>query len=132
MFKEKIYYRRYADDIFVLFRSRDHLIKFNYYLNKCHPNMKLSFEEEKNGKLCFLDVEVSRERNKFVTTAYRERTFSVFYLHFVHFIPTKYKFDMIYTLAFRGISIYSNWTNFHNELAVNYHRQKWVSNILHR
>ena len=45
-----VYYRRYVDDIFVLFKSRDHLIKFREYLNKCHPNMKFSFEEEKNGK----------------------------------------------------------------------------------
>ena len=63
-----VYYRRYVDDIFVLFRSRDHLIKFRDYLNKCHPNMKFSFEEEKNGKLSFLDVEVSREGNKSTTT----------------------------------------------------------------
>ena len=48
-----IYYRRYVDYIFVLLRSRDHLIKFRDYLNKCHPNIKFSFEEEKNGKLSF-------------------------------------------------------------------------------
>ena len=38
--------------------------------------MKLSFEEEKNRKLSFLDVEVSREGNKFATTIYRKPTFS--------------------------------------------------------
>ena len=41
-----VYYRRYVDDIFVLFKSRDHLIKFRDYLNKCHHNMKIYFEEE--------------------------------------------------------------------------------------
>ena len=50
-------YRRYVDDSFVLFKSR--LLNLRDYLNKCHPNMKFSFEEEKNGKLSFLDVEVS-------------------------------------------------------------------------
>ena len=56
-----VYYRRYVD-IFLLFRSCDHVIKFRNYLNKCHPNMKFSFEEEKkSGKLYFLDVKVSRE-----------------------------------------------------------------------
>ena len=53
-----VYYRRYVDDIFVLFQSCDHLNKFRDYLDKCHPNMNF-FEEEKNGKLSFLDVEVS-------------------------------------------------------------------------
>ena len=56
-----VYYRRYVDDIFVLFRSHDHLIEFRDYLNKCHPDMKFSFEEEKNGELSFVDVEVSKE-----------------------------------------------------------------------
>ena len=54
------YYRRYVDDIFVLFRSQDHLIKFRDYFNKRHPNMNFTFEQEKNGKLYFLDVEVFR------------------------------------------------------------------------
>ena len=81
-----VYYRRYVDDIFVLFKSCNHLIKFRDYLNKCHPNMKFSFEEENNGKLSFLDVEVSREGIKFVTTIVNQLlvvstcTLIVFYL----------------------------------------------------
>ena len=43
--------------------------------------MKSSFEEEKIGKLTFLDVDVSREGNKFVTTVYRKLTFSGVYTH---------------------------------------------------
>ena len=54
-----VYYERYVDDIFVSFRSRDHLIKFRDYLNTCHANIKFSFEEEKNGKLSSLDIKVS-------------------------------------------------------------------------
>ena len=51
-----VYYRRYVDDIFVLFRSRDHFIKFRDYLDKCHPNMKFSFDEDKNGPVCSYSV----------------------------------------------------------------------------
>ena len=79
--------------------------------------MKFSFEEEKNGKLFFLDVEESREGNKFATTVYRKTIFSGGYTHFDSFLRTTYKFGMIYTLVFRRFSIFSNWTNFHNELA---------------
>ena len=78
--------------------------------------MKFSFEEEKNGKLSFLHVEVSQEGNKFATTVYRKPTISNVYTHFDSFLPTTYKFSMIYTLVFRCFSICSNWTNFHNEL----------------
>ena len=55
------FYRRYVDDIFVLFESAEHLSKFCNYFNTCHPSMSFSFEKEKNGKLSFLDIEVSRE-----------------------------------------------------------------------
>ena len=34
-----VFYRRYVDDIFVLFKSADHLEKFCNYFNTCHPNM---------------------------------------------------------------------------------------------
>ena len=101
-------YYRYVDEIFVLFKSRDHLIKFRDYLNKCHPNMKFSFEEEKNGKLSFLDVDVSREGSKFATTVYHNPTFSGVFKHFDSFLPTTYKFSMIYTSVFRCVSICSN------------------------
>ena len=78
--------------------------------------MKFYFEEEKNGKLSFLDVEVSREGDNFATTVYRKPTFSCVYTHSDSFFPTTYKFSMTYTLFFRCFSICSNWTNFHNEL----------------
>ena len=66
-----VFYRRYVDDIFVLFESAEHLSKFRDYFNTCHPNTSFSFEQEKDGKLSFLDVEVSWEKGKFITTVYR-------------------------------------------------------------
>ena len=68
-----------------IYKSRNHLIKFRGYLNKCHSRMKFSFEEKKNGKLSFLDIEVSREGNKFATTVYRKPIFSGVYTHFDSF-----------------------------------------------
>ena len=74
-----VFYRRYVDDIFVLFKSTDHLEKFRNYFNICRPNTSFSFEEERNGKMSFSDVEISRENDKFVTTVYRKPTFSGVY-----------------------------------------------------
>ena len=39
-----VFYRRYVDNIFVLFESTEHLSKFRNYLNTCHSNMSFSFE----------------------------------------------------------------------------------------
>ena len=111
-----VYCRRYVDDIFVLFRSQDHLIKFRDYFNKCHPNMNFLFGQQKNGKLSFLDVEVSRDGNTFVTSVYRKPTFSGVYKHFDSFLPSTYKIGMIYTLVFRCFRICSYWNKFHKEI----------------
>ena len=86
-----VFYRRYVDHIFVLFKSTDHLVKFRNYFNTCHPNMSFSFEEEKNGKISFLDAEISRENGKFVTTVYRKSTFSGAYTPFESFLPSAEK-----------------------------------------
>ena len=40
-----VYYKKYVDDIFVLFRSPYHLEKFNEYLNTKHANIKFTNEK---------------------------------------------------------------------------------------
>ena len=110
---QPVFYRRYVDDIFVLFESAEHLSKFRNYFNTCHPNMSFSFEQEKNGKLSFLDIEVSREKENFETTVYRKPTFSGAYTHFESVLPTIYKFGMVYTLVYRSFEICSDRTKFH-------------------
>ena len=93
--------------------------------------MSFSFEQEKNGKLSFLDIEVSREKGKFVTTVYRKPTFSGVYTHFESFLPTIYKFGMVYTLAYRCFKIYSDWTKFHEEhLLITVLKHLWISCLL--
>ena len=121
-----VFYRRCVDDIFVLFESAEHLSKFHAYLNTCHPNMSFSFEQEVNDKLSFLDVEVSRQQGKFVTSVYRKPTFSGVYTHFDSFLPEVYKVGMIYTLAYRCFKICSDWTKFHEEL--NFLKQVFLKN----
>ena len=72
---------------------------FKDYLNKYHPNIKISLKVENNGKLSFLDVEVYWQRSKFATTVYHKPTFYGIYTRFDSFLPTEYKFRMIYNLA---------------------------------
>ena len=49
-----VFYRRYVDDIFVLFESAEHLSKFCDYFNSRHPNMYFSFEQKKMESCHFL------------------------------------------------------------------------------
>ena len=70
--------------------------------------MSFSFEQEKDGKLSFLDIEVFREKGKFVTTVYKKPTVSGVYTHFESFLLTIYKFGMVYTLAYHCFKICFN------------------------
>ena len=73
-----LYYRRYVDDIFVLFNSAEHLKRFYSSLNSRHLNISLTIENEKDNRMSFLDVYIIREKDKFTTSVYRKPTFSGF------------------------------------------------------
>ena len=45
-----VFYRRYVDDIFILFKLNDHLKYFQDFLNSCHINMSFSMETKKENK----------------------------------------------------------------------------------
>ena len=113
-----VYYKRYVDDIFVLFRSPHRLEKFNEYLNTKHANIKFANEKEVNRLLPFSDVLISRNNKGFTTTVYHKPTFSGVYFNFNSFTADEYKNGLIYTLLFRIFSIVSDFSKFH--LEVNY------------
>ena len=71
-----LYYRRYVDDIFVLFNSAEHLKRFYSYLNSRHLNISLTMENKKDNRMSFIDVNIIREKDKFTTSVYRKATFS--------------------------------------------------------
>ena len=72
--------------------------------------------EKKNGKMSFLDVEISLENGKFVTTVCHKTTFTGVYNHFESFLPSTYKFSILYTLDYRCFTLCSDWIKFHREL----------------
>ena len=111
-----LHYRRYVDDIFVLFRSKEHVSLFKDYLSSRHPNINFSSEEESGNKMPFLDVSIERVNGHFATSVYRKPTFSGLYTNFVSFIPISYKIGLVSTLIFRCFSICSDMSRFHEEL----------------
>ena len=89
-----VFYRRYVDDIFVLFKSNDHLKYFQEFLNSCHINMSFSMETKRQNKFSFPVIEDIREQGKFSTTIYRKPTFSGVYSNIESFLPSVYKFGI--------------------------------------
>ena len=56
-------FKRYVDDIFVMFLCQSHLKDFVNYMNTKHPNIKFTLEFEENDFFPFLDVKITRSNN---------------------------------------------------------------------
>ena len=104
-----LYYRRYVDDTFLLFREPWHVDSFFEYLNNQHQNIKFTSEIESNCELPFLDVLVRRENNKFTTLVYRKPTFTDLGLNFLSFTPVLFKTNCIKTLLNRAYETCSTY-----------------------
>ena len=44
-----LFYKRYVDDSFLIFKPRDQIEKFLNYLNSKHPNIKFTSDIEENN-----------------------------------------------------------------------------------
>ena len=63
--------------------------------------------------MSFLDVNIFREKGKFVTNVYGKETFT----NFSSFIPLEYKFGLVYTLLHIHFNLVSDMSKFHLEVA---------------
>ena len=73
--------KRYIDDIFVMFRFRDHVKKFVDYMNTKHPNIHFIFEIEDQYSFSFLDKKLSEIlRKKLLKHQFIEKVHSVVFL----------------------------------------------------
>ena len=111
-----IVYRRFVNDTFLLFLSKDLVERFRNYLSKQHKNIKFISEIEKNALLSFLDIKISRENNKIETSVYRKSTFGGVFTNFGSFIPDIYKRGLNKTLLHRSFRLCSNYETFHREI----------------
>ena len=63
---------RYVDDIFCVFNADFH--SFLAKLNSLHPNLRFTYELWSDGRLPFLDVEISITNGNFESWVYRKNT----------------------------------------------------------
>ena len=55
-----VIYKRYADESFLLFRSKGDIEKFLCYLNCQHYNIKFTFEIEGNNSMSLLNIKIRK------------------------------------------------------------------------
>ena len=110
-----VFYRRYVDDTFVLFREQSHIKLFLDYLNEKHQRIKFTVEIEKHGCLSFLDVLVSKIQSGFETNTFHKATDTGLGLKFDSAVSSRYKFNLIDCLLDRAYKINSNYKNLCSE-----------------
>ena len=111
-----VYYRRYVDDTFLVFRKREHVNMFLDYMNSQHDNITFTCEMERDDSLPFLDVMITKTNGSIKTSVYRKRTFTGSGLNWFSFLPDIYKLNSIKTLLNRAYDICSSYIFFHEEV----------------
>ena len=109
-------YRRYIDDIFVQFESKEHLKLFVNHINLKHKIIKFTFETEDSNNFSFLHVKITRRNKRFVTSIFRKATFTGVFTNYDSFIFDTYKIGLVHTLLFRFFKISYSMENFHIEV----------------
>ena len=112
-----IFYRRYIDDTFLLFRHHSHVQKFLAFLNSQHSNINFTCETENNNKISFLDCNIFRENNRFECSVFRKSTFTGLETSFYSFCEFRFKLNSIKTLLFRAFGVCSSYFNLHEEFS---------------
>ena len=92
------------------------MVKSLKSMSSKHPNITFSLEKENDDHLSFLDINIFREKGKFVTNVYRKKTFSGVYTNFNSFIPETYKPGLIESLLFRCFNLCSDFVKFYHEI----------------
>ena len=88
-------YKRYIDDIFILFEKPEQVLRFVNYMKKRHKNINFLFETEKDNSFYFLNVKICREKDKFVKSIFRKDTFSDVYTIISSFVGLEHKFGLV-------------------------------------
>ena len=91
-----------------MFSSPDYPGKFREHFPYKRTNINLSKEKEKDDCLSFLDVNIFREIEKFITNVNRKNAVSGVYTNFKSFIFETYKIDLIKRVLLRRFSLCSD------------------------
>ena len=114
-FFKQIFYKRYVDDVFLLFKEQYDSTLFLDYINGKHPNTKLSIEGEVDGTLSFLDCTVTKTNKKIVTSVYRKPTFSWLGISYFSLCASRFKINVIKTLLYGAYNVSTNYQLLHRE-----------------
>ena len=107
-------YKKYVDDNFVLFSSKEYFQLLVDYMNTQHKCIKFSSEIEHDNVLLFCDLKITYYNQQFKTSVHRKPVFSGIFTQYKHYLDQSKK-SLIDNLLFRCFLICSDHTLFHLE-----------------
>ena len=114
-----VYYRRYVDGIFALFRLHDHLEKlFKFETLNLPMRKKVTIH-------CLFWIFWYQDQKMVLKHVYHKPTFSGVYSNLNSFNYNQYKIGLIFTLLFRTFSITFEFSKFHT--VVNHFKKACLS-----
>ena len=93
-----------------------HIKKFRNYLNGQHKNIRFTSEIENENSISLLDIKMSRDNKKLMTSVYQKASFSRVFTNFGSFILKSYKYNLLFTLSHRAFKLCSNLELFRQEI----------------
>ena len=113
------FYRRYVDDTFCIFRTKDHVDPFLDFINGIDESIKFDKELETDDRLPFLDTVAKRSLNYVYPDVYTrvKPTVKGLFYNAQSFIPS-YKSNLIFILVYRVFHIASSYTIFYHDLQI--------------
>ena len=111
---QPVFYKRYVDDVFAIFKSNTERDEFFKILNQSHPNLIFTMEMS-TSSLPFLDISVSIKNGSYHTEVYRKETNTGVLMHYNSMAPNKWKRALIKCLISRAYRISSSHSGFINE-----------------
>ena len=109
------FYKRYVDDILLVFDNDGDVSSFFEFMNSWHPNIRFT-KEVGDKQIPFLDIDIKIENNILDTTVYRKPTYTNLLLNFKALCPMHWKTGLLITLLHRAYLVCNSWTNFHDEV----------------
>lgn len=113
------FYRRYVDDIFVVFEGDDRYLDSCFkILNSAHKNVRFTVELEHDRSLNFLDLSIERSDNKLNLGIYRKPTTTSNVIHFTSHHPLQHKLAAFRFFFHRLYNFPLNINKFNDELRI--------------
>ena len=99
-------WRRYVDDTLAVVKKGEEELLLQE-LNDSHESIQFTCEKEEDGRICFLDIELTREKNGVRTRVFRKKTATDRYLDFQSAHCKQVKWGVVSCLRARAEKICS-------------------------